>query len=207
MTFSRRSKHIIEDKINIKITTSMNSIEFYSLGTEIVYKTDESITVLTETESGVINRMYDIIEKDYPEALMRLQELYGKVGFNQRYRRFRMMKRFCLCNFGTEDNKNDITKSGRFNFEHVPCPRRGECRDENIICKPKFKSRITPSEYRVIEAFVSGNYSKEQIADKLIIAPSTVNNHIAAVYKRLNITSKGELVAYWKDNNLGISKN
>ena len=185
----------------------MNAIEFYTLATEVVYKTDEGLTVLTEAESGVINRIYSIIEKDYPEAFNRLNELYGKVGFNQKYRRFRMIKRFCLCNFGTEDNKNDVTPRGQFNFEHVPCPRRGECRDENVVCKPRFKSRITPSEYRVIEAFVSANLSKEQIAEKLIIAPSTVNNHIAAVYKRLNITSKGELVAYWKDNNLGNSKN
>ena len=185
----------------------MNAIEFHSIGDAVIYRTDEGIYTLKESSGAIINRMFEIIKTDYPSAYQKLLKLYGKISDDQNYIRFRMVQRFCRCNFGVEDNKNDVTPSGRFNLEHVPCPLSGECYERGVICRPKFNSRISKCEYRIIEAFVSGNLSRGQIAEKLMLAPSTVNNHIAAVYKRLGFTSKGELVAYWKDNNLGNSKN
>ena len=185
----------------------MQTIEFHSIGDTVVYRTSDGFHTLKETSSVINNLMVDIIKKDYPGAYSKLLKLYSKISDDQRYVRFRMVQRFCKCNFGVEDNKNDVTPSGRFNLEEVSCPLRGECTFERVICRPKFNSRISKSEYRVVELFVVENLTKEQIADRLMIAPSTVSNHFANIFKRLKMNSKNELVAYWKDNNLGNSKN
>jgi DNA-binding CsgD family transcriptional regulator len=51
---------------------------------------------------------------------------------------------------------------------------------------------LTPSELRVAR-LAAGGLTNNEIAAELVIAPKTVKHHLGAVYRKLNITTRGEL--------------
>ena len=53
-------------------------------------------------------------------------------------------------------------------------------------------NRLSPREQEIASAFSSGS-SYQQIAKRLCIAPSTVRTHLAAIYRKLGVSSKLEL--------------
>ncbi len=108
---------------------------------------------------------------------------------------FLIAKRFVRCNFGSIDDIKDIDVSGSFKFEYVPCPLRGECKLEGIVCRPAFSSKLSQAELRVMKLWSEGE-SKESIAEKLYLSVHTVNNHIRNAYFRLDIHNKAEFVRY-----------
>ncbi len=54
------------------------------------------------------------------------------------------------------------------------------------------KYAVTVKEVEVIELLLAGHTYKE-VAEKLYIAPKTVDNHIQNIYKKLEVTSKIQL--------------
>jgi DNA-binding NarL/FixJ family response regulator len=83
----------------------------------------------------------------------------------------------------------------------VPCPLRGECILEGVVCSPEFNSKISDSEMRVLELLYKG-YDKEEIAEKLFLSVHTVNNHIRNAYVRLGFREKAEFIDYAHRNKL-----
>lgn len=77
-----------------------------------------------------IRSMYkEAWEACYTEAVkMRLNDTKATI--------LRALEHFVRCNFGMLDGTADICGE-RMELEEVPCPLRGFCRQENIICKPK----------------------------------------------------------------------
>ena len=57
---------------------------------------------------------------------------------------------------------------------------------------------LTPRERAIAERYADGE-TYTQIADALHIAPSTVRNHLAAVYRKLGVRSKPRLYAVLSD--------
>jgi DNA-binding CsgD family transcriptional regulator len=180
----------------------MNNIEFYIFENETRYRlpdgTDER---LTEGSHEVIKHMLDKIENLYPKAYAALNKEYKKLNAIPFLKRYNIVNRFCRCNFGSIDNIRDIDSKGRFVFEHVPCPLRGECSMEGIVCNPEFNSQISKSEMRVLELLYRG-FEKEEIAEKLFLSVHTVNNHIHNAYVRLGFHEKAEFIDYAHRNKL-----
>jgi DNA-binding CsgD family transcriptional regulator len=177
----------------------MKNVEFYTYNNEVWYRDGEISEKLTE-RSEVIPYMVDNLTQFFPEAYKALEKEYKGI-LDLRLKKFRIVQRFCKCNFGQIDNVMDIDGFGRFNFERVDCPLRGECRLENIVCSPKFNTCISDSENRVLELLYKG-VGKEEIADKLCLSPFTVKNHTANAFARLNIHSVAEFMVYARENNL-----
>lgn len=147
-----------------------------------------------------VEQMYSEIQTNYPKAMECLMGMYREAAMNTSYYRFLIVRRFCKCNFAMLDNKLDI-ENGVFNFEHIPCPLRGECKGENVVCHPEYNSTISPAETRVLELIYNG-FKVDEIADKQYLSVFTVKNHIKNAYRRLGVHSEAEFIRYAQTHNL-----
>ena len=56
-------------------------------------------------------------------------------------------------------------------------------------------SKLTPREQEILQLLAEG-YSNQEIADKLVISPSTVHTHRTNLMEKLNLSKRFELVRY-----------
>lgn len=175
---------------------TIRGIEFFSFEDEVWYRSaDGSQHKLTENDRTEIGYVFDYICDFYPDAFAKLQEKYKRCASNVPYYQYKIVWSFCKCNFGIIDNTDDIDENGDMHFEHVPCPMRGECPYENVVCHPKFNSKISDSEMRVLELLFK-NLPKEEIALRLYLSIHTVNNHIRNAFQRIGVHEKAEFIDY-----------
>lgn len=179
------------------------AIEFYQYNDELWIKTDDGKNqVLSENDTDIIQKLIEAIRERYPAAYKALEAEYQKSSLNAPYYQYLIVRRFCKCNFGKLDaTYYDIESCGKFNFEKVGCPLRGECKNEGVICLPKFNSKLSEAERRVMRLVYEG-ISKEEISSRLFISPHTVKNHIKSVYLKLGIHDQIGFVRYANDNKL-----
>ena len=131
-----------------------------------------------------------------------LVKWFQKSSNNIPYFQFLIVDQFCRCNFGKLDSTTkDVDSNGKFNFEKGYCPIYGRCPYSDIVCNPKFNSRISDAEMRVMKMIYSG-CNNDEIADRLYLSPHTVKNHIKSVYTKLGIHEKAEFIQYAHQNNL-----
>ena len=180
----------------------LSNIEFYTFNDEAwLHRADGTAEKLTEQHSDIISSLYETIEQFYPAAFAALGKEYERCIPNMSFYRYRIVVRFIKCNFGNIDKTTDIDSLGRFHLECVPCPLRGECRLENIVCRPEFAHNLSDAEMRVMRLWYEGQ-TKEQIAEQLYLSAHTVNNHIRNAYTRIGVHSQAEFVRYADTNKL-----
>jgi DNA-binding NarL/FixJ family response regulator len=145
--------------------------------------TTDEVEAFTLSKVKIIRKVNARIKELYPEAYQKLCDIYGD-GDNdvQSYPR---VNRFLKCNFSVYDNHPDIDDDWNFDLELVPCPLRGECKDE--ICNPKLTTTLSSREKEVIRLKVEG-LTEEEIGDRLFISRATVHNHMTHIYTKLKIT-------------------
>ena len=177
-------------------------IEFYtSPEGDIIYTAKDALhKILTESDVVIVNKILAVIRHRYPEAYSRLCENYEMSSRNIPYFNYRIVRRFIACNFGEYDQHSyDIDVCGDFNFEEVKCPLRGECRDEEVICKPSLDTKLTPREKEVL-ALIADGYTAKDIADKLVISIATAKRHRENLRVKLGVNSIAELATYYTKN-------
>lgn len=178
----------------------MDNLEFFTFNNEVWFRRGTASQKLTEADTDVINLLAERIYADYPEAFKSLEKEYAPI-VSPSYKRYRMVVRFCKCNFGNIDNVDDVMATGKMNFEYVSCPLRGECRYDGKICCPKFNTKMSPSEERVAIRLVDGN-TEDEIADALCLSPCTVHNHVRNIYAKLGVHNRAEFTNYCNKHNL-----
>lgn len=170
--------------------------EFYTCDNRVYCIADGKSAEVTEKDTEFIDELLSRIENFYPEACKALKESYAKSSTNQQYFKYLIVRRFLKCNFGNLDTTDqDLNDEGIFRFEKVSCPMRGECKFEGIICMPKFSSKLSDAEMRVMRIYYQ-NKDVEEIADTLYLSVHTVKNHIKSVYSKLGIHTRGEFITY-----------
>lgn len=184
----------------------MDGIEFYMFGSELWAKYDDGRNeAVDETKTELIDYIINKVRDCYPEAYKALEGIYSKSSLNRDYYQWLIVRRFCKCNFCRLDNTTcdveSINRDGKFNFERVECPMRGECQWEGIICMPKFNTKLSPAEKRVMRLYYEGK-DKNEIAAHLFLSPDTVKNHIKNSYLKLGVHEKAEFIRYAKDHNI-----
>lgn len=158
-------------------------------------------------ENGKENRefiqsMLEYLRTFYTEAFNALCETYSAKEPNRLNYEYWIVWRFIRCNMGSYDLlSHDIDHTGMLQFEEVKCPLRGECKLENICCRPQFNSGLTHRETEVLRLIVN-HLQAVDIADKLHLSIHTVNNHRRNIQIKTNTRSIGELVDYWHTNNM-----
>lgn len=180
----------------------MHSIEFYTFEDEVWYRCEDGTHAkLDEMSRDIVKWMIEKLEEFYPTAYVALGKEFKACKANIPYFEFRIAFRFCKCNFGGIDNVKDIDGNGRFHFERVVCPLRGECRHEGIVCNPPFNAKISPAEMRVLE-LIWRKMKTSDIANKLSLAERTIQNHTYNAYTRIGVREKAEFIAYAHTNKL-----
>lgn len=184
----------------------MDGLELYIYDDELWCKTrDGRNYVVDETCTEVVSYILNKVRAQYPDAYKALEECYRRCAPNVSYYQYKMARRFCRCNFGELDSTStDIVRSDNgstFNFEKVKCPLRGECPLEGRVCCPRFDSRLTKAEERVMRLLYDGK-SKEEIGDELFVSPGTVKNQIKSAYQKIGVHSEAEFIKYVNENNL-----
>lgn len=179
----------------------MKEREFYICDDKLYCMSEGKAVEITENDQQLIEEILQRIETFYPEAMRALNESYNKSSLNIQYFNFLRVRRFLRCNFGALDTTDHDDKEGIFNFEKIPCPLRGECKFEEIICKPTFNSKLSDAELRVMKLYYH-NESIDRIADHLYLSGHTVRNHIKASYAKLGIHSQAEFISYANKHHL-----
>lgn len=180
------------------------NIEFYSTpeGDVMVKQMGQAVLSLKESDRELVSELLTLIRDRYPKAHDALSKLYSSSSRNRAYYEFRMVSRFIRCNCGNYDQQTlDIDCYGRFRFEEVKCPLRGECCLEGVVCKPQLDTRLSDREMDVLR-LIAGNMQADEIADILHISPCTVNRHRENIKAKLGARSVAELVNYWHSNGL-----
>lgn len=181
----------------------MEGLEFYIYENQLWVITEEGKNVLVdESNKEMVQKLCDMIREYFPAAYKALAKEYQKSSFNVGYFQWLIVRRFYKCNFGKLDpTQQDIEKNGKFNFEKVDCPLRGECKLEGIVCGPKFNTSLSQAEERVMRLLYEGR-SKEEIAEALFISPCTVKNHIISAYCKLGVHEKADFIRLANERNL-----
>lgn len=179
----------------------IGGIEFFTFEEDVWYSMPDGSQHKLVEKDELVRMLYDHIGEFYPEALAKLEDRFSSFSRNIVYYRYKIVRMFCKCNFGVIDNVPDIDQNEVFHFEHVPCPLRGECSMEGIVCHPKFNSKISEAEMRVLELIYRG-VPREKIADRLCLSPHTVNNHVKNAYQRIGARGNAEFIAYANTHNL-----
>lgn len=178
----------------------MTKIEFYNSpdGNICCKPFDQPMFILTEEHKELIADLISIIHDLYPGAFAALSELYSKSERNKDYYQYKIVHRFIRCNFGEYDPLNyDININGEFKFEHVKCPLRGECKLEEIICKPTLHNKLTARENEVAMLIAQG-LSRQEIADELEISICTVSRHRDNIMRRLQLKHTNQIISKLK---------
>lgn len=168
---------------------------------DVHFKYDGSLRELNATnDADFIQYMQARISQDYPEAYDLLNKTYIKSEANKRYYSFLKVRRFIKCNFSNFDTqKSDIDENGNFHFEQVSCPLRGECQGYNVICNPKFNTRLSDRELEILKLYCQP-MEMQEIADVLYISKTTIDTHLKNIRRKLNLNSKAELMKYVEIN-------
>lgn len=172
------------------------SKEFYTCDDKVYCLMDGKNFEVTEHDKEFIEELLSEVENFYPDAYKALQEVYSRGQINVQYMRYLMARRFLKCNFGKLDTtENDVDDDRIFHFEKVSCPMRGECKHECVICMPRFNSKLSDAEMRVMRLYYEYK-DILHIADLLYLSGHTVKNHIKAAYAKLGIHTRGEFISY-----------
>ena len=163
---------------------------------------EERVSHLDDKENrDLIDELYERIEKEFPEAFKALANYYSKSRMNKWYFKYKLVKKFVMCNFGENDFKNwDIDEMNHLNFERVKCPCRGECPLENVVCSPIFASGLTRREEEIIKIVRRGG-TAEMIAEKMGISVNTVRSHMNNIMSKLGKHNFIEVIDWWHENN------
>lgn len=181
----------------------LKNIEFYSTpsGEVMIKMAGEPLKKYVESNTELTSLMIEVISEFYADAFDALCKVYTRSEMNKRYFEYLIVHRFIRCNFSEYDNTNDIDQSGVFRFEYVKCPLRGECKYCDIICSPKFNSKLTDREHEVMKLYYE-SFPTDQIADRLFISIKTVEKHKSNALKKLKLHSLAEFNSYASNHNL-----
>lgn len=171
----------------------MIPIEFFidKNGRDLVINENGNYTVFTEKHTELIDFVYDTVGNDYPEAFKALEKLYCKSA-NFKYL---MIRRFLKCNFSKLDENPDIKEDKSFHLEFVPCPLRGECLVENIVCQPKYNSNLSDREIEIVKLLSKGK-TAEEISTELYRSIWTIKNHRNNILRKTNCENTAALITW-----------
>ncbi len=181
----------------------MEAVEFFIIGGQTCIRRKGVSKPLTPKDRDEIEWMLLEMRKCFPMAVQRLEEWAAESAANRRFFEYRMVDRFIRCNFGEADFLYSDIENDRFHFEEVKCPLRGICKDEGVICKPKFKVPVSKEEGRAAVLYSKGLTAYE-IARVLGKGVKTVKNQLTSAAKHLGLSSTRDLIKIYSAYNVMI---
>lgn len=175
-------------------------LELFINDDEVFYQDAEGMHAL-KPYAPIVNDIFERVEEFYPKAYEALKGLYAESEAYPPIFRYKVVRRFCKCNFGVLDHTKEDIEDRVFYLERVPCPLRGECGYQGIICMPEVNTKLSEGEKRVMRLVCEGKGNYE-IAEELCISPNTVKRHISTSYTKTQTRNRAEFCKYASDNNI-----
>lgn len=161
------------------------------------YKVGDQLRLFSENSKVIIADLNDRVKNQFPTCYTRLCILYD----GRPKSAYLKARRFAKCNLSLFDSKSDMSADGSMNVEFVPCPLRGECEDEGIICCPSPLSLLSKRHIDVAKLIDKG-MSDADISEFLFIAISTVKTHIKNMLHLTGAKNRTELAHYCREKNI-----
>ncbi|MCL6101009.1 MAG: helix-turn-helix domain-containing protein [Bacteroidetes bacterium] len=179
------------------------NFEFYGTpaGSVVIEEKDRPLRTYEQNETDFTHAVLEKINTFYPEAGKALCEIYASAQINKPYFDYRRVHRFIRCNLSVHDNRPDIGPDGIFRFEFISCPLRGECKYCDILCNPKFNSKLSDREMQVMKLYATSSKT-EKIADILFISIETVKKHKHNSLLKLDLHSLSDFITYASKNQI-----
>ena len=181
---------------------TLENIEFYSTPEgKVMIDCEEGPRSYEIEDRNFTEAFLDMVREFYPDAFKALSEFYAPSKLNRTYYEYLIVHRFIRCNFSAYDNQKDLDGNGSTHFEFVPCPLRGECKHCNIVCNPRFNSKLSTKEEVVMRLYAEG-LRADEIADRLFNSIETVKTHKRNALRKLNMHSLPEFLAFAQKTNM-----
>ena len=165
-------------------------IEFFTTGQELKVIQNGKIFPFAE----ISPKVYEILKNAMPKDFDAHSELIKWHPTNEA----KQIEQFTKCRYGGLDFNADIDIAGKLQKgEYWPCPLRGSCNAEGIICKniTYNGNQISNQEINLIKELVTDT-TNEEIADKLNIKLGTLHFKKRVLYEKLEIKTKQELTIF-----------
>lgn len=163
-----------------------SGIEFFVHGEDEKVIQGGTIKDFSQASYGVIAILNEAINAD---AFIKAELM--KMHPNSEHRRLRQ---FVRCRFGGLDMKSDIQGGELQEAEYWPCPLRGNCSAEGILCKmPSYNgSELTKDDIALMK-LISTNLTNYNIAEALDIPYGSFHKVKTMLYSKLGIITKQEV--------------
>ncbi len=159
------------------------AVEFYEQNGKLNVLHNKKMIPFTEVPFAVIQILKETIDANI-EVKLALHEMHP-------HSQIQRLEQFAKCRFGGLDFEADIMDNVLQDGEYWPCPLRGKCTAEGILCKlPNINGvRLTNSEIDLLK-LISSELTNEVIAEKLGYKMGTFHQVKKNLYKKLNIQTK-----------------
>jgi DNA-binding CsgD family transcriptional regulator len=108
------------------------------------------------------------------------------------------IKQLIICLYGGFDHNPDVKNGELQEPEYWPCPKRGNCKQEGILCeglKTDTGEKLTSRQVQIIKLLAAGHQDKE-IAGQLNLAISTIPAHKRIIYRKTGFDRKYQLTRW-----------
>ena len=161
-----------------------NSLEVFVVEnvTKAIHK--GKVIDFTELPLGIIELLKEAIKNDKQVALA----LHDWHPFSQ----WKRIEQYASCRLGGLDYNDDITADGKFqDGEYWPCPKRGTCQYEGIICKLPIVNdhRLSPEDVKLMQLSTTEK-TNEVIAEELDMPLGSFHKAKARIHQILGIQTK-----------------
>lgn len=181
----------------------MEAVEFYIIRGQTCIRRGGVGRPLTPSDRTEIEWMLGKMRSCFPAAVERLESWASESVKNRRYFEYRMVDRFIRCNFGEADFLYSDIEDGMFHFEEVRCPLRGICKDEGVVCKPKFRMPLSREEGRAAVLYSKG-LDAHEIASLMRKSAKTIKNQLDNARKRLHLDRTRDLIKVFSMYNITL---
>lgn len=181
----------------------MEAVEFFLINGQTCIRRNGVSRPLTPKDRDAVEFMLRNMEQCFPATVNRLREWAAESMANKRFFEYRMVDRFIRCNFGEADFLYPDVDNGMFHFEEVKCPLRGICKDEGVICKPKFQVPLPEEEGKAASLYSRGLTANE-IAKIMSKSVKTIKNQLGNAAKRLGLSRTRDLIKIFSIYNISL---
>lgn len=162
-----------------------DSVEFFIDDDKVKAITAGSVIDFTQLSFGHIQQLKEEIEKD-EMVKMHLLDLHPNSEFKR-------LEQFVKCRFGGLDYQADISKDAVQDGEWWPCPLRGKCASEGVLCKAvKFKGERLDHQDITLVQLLSTNTTNDVIAEEMKLPLGSFHLAKKRLYKKLGVQTKQE---------------
>lgn len=161
------------------------SIEFFIDTDKLKAITNGSVIDFTQLSFSGIKILQQAIDSN-PEVKLHLFDMHP----NDKYKR---LEQFVKCRFGGLDYQADMSTDGLQDGEFWPCPLRGSCASEGVLCKSvQFNGqRLDTKDINLVQQLATNN-TNEVIAEQLSMPMGSLHLAKKKLYRKLGIQTKQE---------------